>query len=147
MACPNMAGAVLLLRQHILTNPAKYDIYKDDSTTEIDLNKLEARVYQLYMSTATIAKNEEGNPYAVRKQGAGLASIDNAIKTNSYIVTETVDKEGNKIEMDKSKLELGDDPDRTGVYTLNFKVRNIGSNDNIYNVGAIVTTERLSTDK
>ena len=147
MACPNMAGAVLLLRQHILTNPVKYDIYRDGSTTEIDLNKLEARVYQLYMSTATIAKNEEGNPYAVRKQGAGLASIDNAIKTNSYIVTETVDEEGNKVEMDKSKLELGDDPDRTGVYTLNFKVKNIGSKDNVYNVGAIVTTERLSTDK
>lgn len=146
MACPNLAGVVLLLRQHMKENAAHYDLYKD-GTTEIDLNKLERRVYQLLMSTATIALNEDGNPYAVRKQGAGLASLINSLKSDSYIITEELDEEGNKVEMDKTKLELMDDPERTGVYNLEFKVRNLGSNAHSYNLGAIVTTESLSTDR
>ncbi len=146
MACPNLAGVVALMRQHMQDRGAYYDILKDGSETEVDLNKLEARVYQILMSTTTIALNEEGNPYSPRKQGSGLASLINSLNTDSYIVTEREDEEGNMVEMDKTKIELGHDPERTGVYELNFKVRNMGDAANVYDVDALVMTESRSTD-
>lgn len=56
MAAPNMAGAVALLRQHV------------EETYGLSGKALRARVNQLLMSTATMALNEEGNPYSPRKQ-------------------------------------------------------------------------------
>lgn len=81
MAAPNMSGAIALLRQHLKTaNP---------TLTGVELN---ARVNQVLMSTATIALNDEGNPYSPRKQGAGLAGIADAINAESFITVK--DKDG-----------------------------------------------------
>ena len=109
MAAPNMAGAVALLRQYLKT------------TTDLSGTALNARVNQMLMSTATIALNEEGNPYSPRKQGAGLAGIADAIAAESYITVR--DKDGNI--RDKTKIELYDDKEKTGVYTFSFLVDNL----------------------
>ena len=134
MACPNLAGVVILLRQYVVENFP--DIAKDNV-------KVAAMVNRLLMSTADIALNTNGNPYAVRKQGAGLANLTNSLKTPAYILT--YDKNGKA--MDKTKLELGDDPSKTGVYTMSFTVTNIGSSSLSYEIGSFVMTEGVSETK
>lgn len=130
MASPNMAGAIALLRQHLKDNT---------SLTGVELN---ARVNQILMSTATIALNEEGNPYSPRKQGAGLAGIKEAVATESYITV--LDDLGN--EKDKTKLELGDDKTKSGVYTLEFVINNISGKSETYSPKTYVMTETLASD-
>ena len=134
MACPNMAGVVLLMRQYVMEN------FPDIAGDDVAVN---AMVNRLMMSTADIILNTNGLPYAVRKQGAGLANLMNAINTTAYIVTK--DEDG--ADMDKTKLELGDDPEKTGVYTVNFTVRNFGDKALTYEVGAHVFTEGVSDTK
>lgn len=130
MASPNMAGAVALLRQYL------------KNTTGLTGVELNARVNQVLMSTATIALNEEGNPYSPRKQGAGLAGIKEAIETESYITV--TDAKGEV--RDRTKLELGDDKTKSGVYTLNFVINNISGEVETYAPITYVMTETLASD-
>lgn len=134
MACPNLAGLVILLKQYVTENFT--DIANDNV-------KVTSMVYQLLMSTADIALGKNGLPYAVRKQGAGLANLTSAIKTTGYITT--LDKDGNV--MDKTKLELGDDKEKTGVYEMTFIVNNFGDTDLTYDIGSYVMTEGVSDTK
>ena len=133
MASPNIAGVTALIRQYVVEN---FPAIANDPV------KVTAFVNQLMMSTADIVYNTNGLPYAVRKQGAGLANLDNIAKTNAYIMTFRNGKE-----MDKTKLELGDDPTKSGVYTLTFAVKNFGASSLSYNVSAVVMTEGVSETK
>ena len=134
MACPNIAGVVVLLRQYVVEN---FPDIADDNV------EVAAMVNRLLMSTADIALNTNGQPYAVRKQGAGLANLTNAIATDAYISTRDTD---GKV-MDKTKLELGDDPEKTGVYEMNFSIVNFGEKDVTYDLGYYVMTEGVSETK
>lgn len=125
MACPNMCGIVVLVRQYLKEKfPQKSDVEIKNLTN------------QLLMSTATIALNEEGNPYSPRKQGAGLASLYNAVNTAAVL---TVDG------LDRTKLELGDDPQRTGTYTMTFRVNNFEDATLTYKLQVVGMTESVST--
>lgn len=126
MAAPNMTGATVLVRQYVKERFPELSAYE---VTEL--------TYQLLMSTATIAYNEDGNPYSPRKQGAGLADIGKSVSTSAYLYVDGTNK---------PKLTLGDDPDRTGVYTMSFKVRNLGSIAQSYTINPIVMTEAMSSD-
>ncbi|MGN1043174.1 MAG: S8 family serine peptidase [Christensenellales bacterium] len=130
MAAPNMAGAIALLRQYL----------KD--TTSLSGTDLNARINQVLMSTATIALNEEGNPYSPRKQGAGLAGIADAINTESYL--SVFDSENN--ERDKTKIELFDDKKKKGVYELDFVINNVSGKAESYEPVTYVMTETLASD-
>ncbi|MBO5417263.1 MAG: leucine-rich repeat protein [Clostridia bacterium] len=134
MACPNLAGVVALLRQYVVEN---FPEIADDNA------KVTSMVYCLMMSTADIVYNTNGLPYSVRKQGAGLASLMNSIKTPAYIIT--YDKDGNA--MDKTKLELGDDAEKNGVYEMSFDVKNFGDKAVSYDIGYYVFTEGVSETK
>ncbi len=129
MAAPNMAGAIALLRQHL-------------KNSGLSGKALNARVNQVLMSTATIALNEEGNPYSPRKQGAGLAGIKDAIESEGYITVR--DKDGNVL--DKTKVELFDDKDRLGVYEFTFTVWNVTDKATSYQPTTYVMTETLASD-
>ncbi len=131
MACPNMSGVTALLRQYVTV---RFPELKDEPVA------VTALVNQLLMSTADIVRNVNGLPYAVRKQGAGLANLDKAAATLAYIIT--YNKDGS--EMSASKLELGDDPSKTGVYTLHFSLKNFGDTSLTYALGAHVMTEGVS---
>ena len=131
MAAPNMSGAVALLRQNLKK--------KNPDLKGSDLN---AFVNQMLMSTATIAYNEEGNPYSPRKQGAGLAGIADAIQSEGYITV--LDSEGKT--RDKTKIELYDDPDKNGIYTLDFIMHNLTDKPQTYNPITYVMTETMSSD-
>lgn len=126
MAAPNMAGAALLVREYVKQMFPNY--------SAIEVTNL---VYQLMMSTATIAYNEYGNPYSPRKQGAGLADILNATTTEAYL---WVDGDN------KTKITYGDDPSKTGVYELEFNLTNLSNSTKSFNVDPKVMTESLSSD-
>ena len=134
MACPNLAGVVILLRQYVVEN------FPDIANDNVKVNEM---VNKLMMSTADIALNTNGLPYAVRKQGAGLANLTNCLTTKAYLTS--YDKNGKA--MDKPKLELGDDPNKTGVYEMTFSVHNFGSGALSYNIGGYVLTEGVSENK
>lgn len=125
MASPNMAGAVTLLRQYVA------------ETYGLSGNSLSDRVNQLLMSTATIINDEKGLPYSVRKQGAGLGDISKAMSTKAYLYVKN---------NSKTKLELGDDPDKTGVYTMEFCLSNVSDVAKTYSLDVITMTESVSID-
>ncbi len=126
MACPNLCGIVVLIRQYL----------KDNYGDQLSEKQIKNLTNQLMMSTAGIAINEENNPYSPRKQGAGLADITRTTTTSGYI---TVDGS------DRSKLELKDDPNRTGVYEMKFNVVNMGETDIVYDFSLVGMTESVST--
>ena len=134
MACPNMAGAVVLMHQYVVEN--------FPSIAE-DTGAVTAMVNRLLMSTAGILINTNGEPYAVRKQGAGLADLNAALGTPACIIT--YDKDGKA--MDTTKLELGHDPDKTGIYEMTFAVDNFGKSDLSYVLSTKVITEGVSDTK
>lgn len=134
MACPNLAGVVILLRQYVVEN------FPEIADNNVEVN---AMVNRLMMSTADIVMNTNGLPYAVRKQGAGLANLANALETTANILT----YRSNGDIMDTAKLELGDDPDRSGVYEMSFCVENFGTKDLTYTIGSYVMTEGVSDTK
>jgi len=132
MASPNMAGVVALMRQYVIE---AFPEIANDSVA------ISATVNRLLMSTADIIYNQTGLPYAVRKQGAGLANLTDASTTSAYIMT--YDRVDGSL-MEKSKIELGDDPAKSGVYTLNFSVNNFGTTALTYDISAYVMTEGVS---
>ncbi len=125
MAAPNLCGIVVLIRQFV---KEKYDL------TDAEIRD---RVNQLCMSTATIALDKYGNPYSPRKQGAGIADISKATETTAFLYVD--DGSG------KTKLELGDDPTRSGVYVMTIQLKNVSDENVKYRLGNIVMTESVST--
>ena len=126
MACPNLAGALILVREYVKNF--------DSTLTTSEVRDLS---YSLMMSTATIVNNEEGNPYSPRKQGAGLADIKKSVSTKAYL---TVDGSN------KPKASLGDDPSKTGEYTIRFNIVNVSGSALSYNINPVVMTESMSSD-
>ncbi len=125
MASPNLCGVVILVKQ------ALKEKYPHMSAPE-----LTNMANSLLMSTSTIILNEEGNPYSPRKQGSGLGNLEYAVKTNAYL---SVDGQT------KPKLELKDDPEEKGVYTLKFNVHNTSNQKLQYKLTDLTMTESLSS--
>lgn len=125
MACPNLCGVVILMRQ------ALKERYPDMTAQEI--NNL---ANQLIMSTGTIILDEYGNPYSPRKQGAGLGNLEYALETLAYLSVEG---------STKAKIECKDDPEETGIYTLRFDVNNTSNSELKYALNDLTMTESLST--
>lgn len=123
MASPNAAGGLTLIRQRI------NELYPDLSAKE----RL-ALTYKTAMSTAEIRKDADGRVYSPRKQGAGLLDVAGAIQTKAYISVKGTDR---------AKIELGDDPERIGIYTLDFDVVNLSEEELRYTVDVIALTEAL----
>ena len=129
MAAPNMCGITVLIRQYV----------KDKFSPNGELSTVEIRdlVNQLCMSTATIALDKNGNPYSPRKQGAGIADIVKSTTTEAYLYVDG---------LNKTKLELGADPNRTGVYTMKIKLANLSTSNAVsYKIGYIAMTESVSS--
>jgi len=138
MATPNQAGATALIRQYVRQS-GKFGDYAEELSYE-KAREVTALVNQLMMSTADIVLNKNGLPYAVRKQGAGLVNIEQAISTESFV--QSYDQKGNL--MDRTKFELGDDKERTGVYSMKFLLKNINSASATYDVSCIAMSESVS---
>lgn len=126
MAAPNMCGITVLIRQYVR-----------DKYPELSVIEMRDLVYQLCMSTATIALDKNGNPYSPRKQGAGIADIVKSTTTEAYLYVDGINK---------TKLELGADPLRTGVYEMSINLKNLSTVTPMsFRPGYIAMTESVST--
>lgn len=116
MAAPSIAGLSALVLQYIEENDLA-------NKTGLSARTL---AQSLIMSTATPLVQEDGEYYSPRKQGAGLANANYATQTPAYILVDSETGKDGKV-----KIELGDDPERTGAYNFDFTVYNM-SNDKVY---------------
>ena len=132
MSAPNTSGIVLALRQYIQANWTKLTGKSVEEMSNVEITKLSQ---QLLMSTAVQCNNEDDNPYSPRKQGAGMASLQNAINATTYLHVG---------DSDKVKLELGDDKTKTGVYELKFNIKNIGDTPSTYDLITTTMSESIT---
>ncbi|MBQ7924008.1 MAG: leucine-rich repeat protein [Clostridia bacterium] len=158
MASPNMAGVMAIIRNYVKSltgsedealqeNIAKLvmvDTNNDDILDSVDSVKLNRLANQLIMSTATTVRDQAGRPYSPRKQGAGLGSLDNVVNnTTAFLWVDNADSDY------RPKLEIGDDPQKTGVISkekLTFNVTNFGSSDLEFATDHLFFTETVAAD-
>ena len=114
MAAPNMTGTYANLLSAI---------YEYNYLEGIEMSKAEVAelAKNLIYGSTYLLKDEYGHHYSPRKQGAGLATAYYAIMNygiSAYIT--------NPIQ------ELGDDAEKTGVYTMSLNVKNATMDDLYY---------------
>ncbi len=117
MAAPHMTGLAALVEQYV--------------REELNVTSKAASgalVNQLLVSTA-LPQTDGDAYYSPRLQGAGLVNIASAISTPAYITVN-----GQNV----GKLELKDDPDKTGTYALNFNVHNLTKDALTYDAKVVV---------
>lgn len=122
MATPHMAGEAALLRQYIEKN---YPDVKGEALGDL--------VNSLLMSTAIPSVELDGTYYPVRRQGAGVANIANAIESGAYLSVE-----GSK----RPKAEVGSSKD--GVYTYTATVHNMTGEAKSYTVDTTAMIETIT---
>lgn len=108
MAAPQIAGMSAVLSQYL------------DETGLAETAQMNKRqlTQNLLMSTAApILDKATGLPYSLLQQGAGLANLESVLNAASHI---TIDGRTDG----KVKVELGDDPGRTGTYTFSYTIHN-----------------------
>ncbi len=139
MATPNMAGFMAIVRNYIQT---ELRALVDDGAGGVDAKKLNRLAMQLTMSTAGTVYDQDGLAYSPRKQGAGVAKLGNVIDgTTAYLWTNNAENDY------RPKVELGDDKEKEGVYTVNFKLTNFGSSTLSFKTAQEFMTETLSSDR
>ena len=132
MASPQVAGMAAVLAQYIREN---------DLTTKTGLTQRQL-INSLLMSTATPVINaESGTYYSVLNQGAGLANVGDAVNAQSYVLVK--ENLSGTASDGKVKAELGDDPDKTGDYTVDFSVTNFSDEDTEYTFSADMFTQDI----
>ena len=125
MAAPQVAGMAALVAQYIRENGLK-------EKTGVSVRHL---AQSLLMSTAEPVYDASTKSwYSILRQGAGLANVSNAIHAESYVLV-------NGQPDGKVKVELGDDPDRTGVYSADFTLNNLTDEAIEYTLSADVFTQ------
>ncbi len=132
MAAPQVTGMMAVLKRYMETEKNK----KFPAMTQ------RAIAQSLLMSTATAMKDADGNYYPVLQQGAGLANVDDAINAASLIMMKdnaTVSAADGKV-----KAELGEDPEKTGVYSFGFTVTNLTNKKHSYTLSDAIFTQALA---
>ncbi len=147
MATPNVAGLVANIRSYISQEWTKF------FTEEPTAKQITQLTNQLMMSTATIVVDQEELPYSPRKQGAGLASLENIIdRTNAYLYTleseEIVSEHASYYGAadNRPKLELGEDEGKVGKYTMQFYFNNLTATNMNFSLNSLFMTETVSVD-
>ncbi len=143
MAAPHIAGLTGVL--------AEYQRENDLAAKCPALSGFSARAIaqSLMMSTATpMAPGGEYLP--ILQQGAGLADVSRAVTANSVIMMDPTNsgltgKTGAAAD-GKVKVELGDDPGRTGDYSFGFTVYNLTDDDLHFNVETDMFTQGILED-
>ena len=134
MASPQIAGMAALVMQYIEEAGL-------DENLGVSSRKLAS---SLLMSTAVPMKNG-GSYYSVMQQGAGLANVGSAVASQSYLWMAPYANAG--ADDGKIKVELGDDPDRTGAYSFTFTLNNFGTESQIYSIrGDFFTQSAVTVD-
>ena len=133
MASPQVAGMAAVVAQYVRAN----------KLTEKTGLTARALAQSLLMSTAVPMYQDHGEGeygyYPVMQQGAGLANVGAATSAGTYIM---MDKNANAGAADgKVKVELGDDPQRTGEYSFGFTINNLKDIATSFNLSADFFTQ------
>ena len=123
MAAPQITGITALVKQYIEENGLPQDGITDRALAQ-----------SLMMSTAVPLKTDADTYYPVIQQGAGLANTAAATSADSYIM---VDGQPDG----KVKAELGDDPERNGIYSFSFDINNMDDEARVYELSADLFTQ------
>lgn len=126
MSAPFVSGAMALVKQYVEQ--------KNYASTETEKANL---VSNLLMSTADLVMAGTA-PYSPRKQGAGSVNIAAATSTKAYLTA---------VGGGRPKVELGDDANKTGEYTIKFEVHNLSDKPLTYAVGGYVQTDAKEVTK
>lgn len=126
MSAPFVSGAMALVKQYV-----EQKNYASSETDKADL------VSNLLMSTADLVMAGTA-PYSPRKQGAGSVNIAAATSTKAYLTA---------ADGGRPKVELGDDAQQTGKYTIKFQVHNLTDEKLTYTVGGYVQTDGQEVTK
>lgn len=126
MSAPFVSGAMALVKQYVEQ--------KNYAFTETNKANL---VSNLLMSTADLVMAGTA-PYSPRKQGAGSVNIAAATSTKAYLTA---------VGGGRPKVELGDDANKTGEYTIKFEVHNLSDKPLTYAVGGYVQTDAKEVTK
>ena len=134
MASPQVAGMSALMAQYLRENAL------------VDKTGVDARhlIQSLLMSTATPILAAENQYYPVLQQGAGLANVWAAMNADSYILM--AEGTNNGAADGKVKVELFDDPDRTGAYSATFTLYNLYNVEKTVNLNADFFIQSLLSD-
>ena len=124
MAAPQVAGMSALMLQYLQENGIQ-----DAGMTD------RALAQSLLMATAEpLINGNNGSYYAVMQQGSGLGNVSDAMASPVYITVEGQDD-------GKVKAELGDDAERTGVYSFTFDLNNLSDEAVSYRLSGDVFTQ------
>ncbi len=132
MASPQVAGIATIASQFIQTN-------KWNEQTGFSIRQL---AQSLLMSTAVPMVDANGNYYPLLQQGAGLANAQGIVSADSFIMMgadATASWNDGKV-----KAELGDDPDRTGIYEFTFTIYNMSGEEKTFTLSANVFTQDVT---
>ena len=138
MAAPHITGLSAVLMQYLKENTP-------DSADLTDTYNLRAIAQSLLMSTATPMINS--NAYlSILQQGAGLVEVSKAIEAKSVIMMDEayLTSDTNAAADGKVKVELGDDPNRTGSYEYSFTVYNISDKTLEFELDTALFTQAIS---
>ena len=128
MAAPQISGLVALVKQ-----------YLKEQGYESELNA-RALTQSLLMSTAEpMLDGASGSYYSVFQQGSGLADVVKAVSTPVYMTVAGM-------EDGVVKVELGDDPEREGIYTFSFSLHNLADQAISYQLNADAFTQAVFFD-
>ena len=125
MATPQVAGAMAVLLQ-----------YLDEKYPEITGAQQRVMAANILMSTANPVMATDYLEYSPRGQGAGLVDLLKATTTPAYLSNPDASES-------RPKIEFGDDPERTGVYTFTFTITNISDEAASYTFDSSVLTESI----
>ena len=125
MSSPNVAGGYAALLEAICNeNPSLSKV----EAAELARNRTLSHAYVL---PSAVDELEDGSylytPYSPRLQGAGLIEVGAAYNAD--------------IDITDPLCELGDDPDRTGVYTISAELKNSSDEEKTFEVSAEVVTD------
>lgn len=126
MASPHMAGAAAVMEQYIRENRGGPNMTAAEKTSLFNA---------LMMSTAAPVKDENGIPYSPRKQGAGLVQLQNAVKTNAFLLN---------TDGGRPKAELG--YNESGIYSFDFKAVSMSGSNIQCEPSVTVLTEDTVTE-
>lgn len=126
MSAPFVSGAMALVKQYVEQ--------KNYAFTETDKANL---VSNLLMSTADLLMAGTA-PYSPRKQGAGSVNIAAATSTKAYLTA---------VGGGRPKVELGDDVQKSGKYTVQFEIHNLSDEALTYTIGGYIQTDAQEVTK
>lgn len=132
MSAPQVAGMSALMEQYI----------RDNGLAEKTGRSVRTLTQSLLMGTAEpVIEAETGLPYAIRRQGSGLATVSNAMTAGAYLLVGDPDDNDGKV-----KAELGDDPARDGSYSVTFSIYNMKDTDLAYDISAQLMSPGVASD-